>query len=146
MSEDVRSIIVARAHWGVFHEDEIHYKEIRPMPLTPKLPITTDCSGFATLCYWLAGAHDPNGLNYDGKGFTGTLMDHGQHIAQHQLLPGDLIVYGPHPGVHVTICITPGTDPLVVSHGTEKGPLLIRDSLEHPGAVRTYLRFDTSHR
>ena len=35
------------------------------------LPLTTDCSGFVTVCYFLAGAPDPNGLDYSGEGLGG---------------------------------------------------------------------------
>ena len=39
-----------------------------------RLPLTTDCSGFVTLCYAWAGAPDPRGLGYSGQGWTGTLL------------------------------------------------------------------------
>src|SRR6201981_1984334 len=65
---DVRGRIVAAARWGIRNEPRIHYGLIRPFPLTRALPLTTDCSGFATLCYYLAGAPDPNGRDYDGTG------------------------------------------------------------------------------
>ena len=62
----MRAKIVAAARWGIEHEPQIHYAEARPFPLTRALPLTTDCSGFVTLCYFLAGAPDPNGLDYSG--------------------------------------------------------------------------------
>ena len=37
------------------------------------LPLTTGCSGFVTICFYEAGAPDPNGLDYSGLGYTGTL-------------------------------------------------------------------------
>ena len=65
------------------------------------LPLSTDCSGFATMCYWLAGAPDPNGLHYAEVGYTGTMLAHGLEVNLPE--PGDLIVYGPYPGHHVVI-------------------------------------------
>jgi len=54
----VRQKIVAAARWGIENEPRIHYGEVRPMPLGRTLPLTTDCSGFVTICYFLAGAPD----------------------------------------------------------------------------------------
>lgn len=133
-SRAIRAKIVQTARWGVAHEPQIHYAEIRPIPVHQKplrLPITTDCSGFATLCYLWAGARDPNGLGYSGAGFTGTLLAHGRRIRSlDRALPGDLIVYGPAPGHHVVVVVEAGSDPLVVSHGSEAGPRLLRHSQE----------------
>ena len=43
------------------------------MPLGRALPLTTDCSGFVTVCYFLAGAPDPNGPRLQtAAGWTGT--------------------------------------------------------------------------
>ena len=142
---DVRSQIVAWSRWGVAHEPLIHYQEIRPMPLTAKLPLTTDCSGFVTLCYYLAGAPDPNGLGYDGQGYTGTLLQHGQHIGLAQVEPGDAIVYGPATGWHTALIIEGGADPLTISHGDEAGPSIVRVS-QDGREPQTYLRFATNSR
>ncbi|MHB8469552.1 MAG: Hint domain-containing protein [Gaiellaceae bacterium] len=60
--------------WVVEHEGLLvptGNSEMRPIPLARTLPLTTDCSGFVTLCYHLAGAPDPNGRGYDGQGWTG---------------------------------------------------------------------------
>lgn len=138
-----RAAIVRWAHWGVVNEREIHYEEIRPMPLNSRLPLTTDCSGFATLCYFLAGAPDPNVGGYKGAGNTSTLKSHGTRVAPRDCLPGDLIVYGAGYGHHVVIAIEKGSDPLCVSHGQETGPAIIRHSIEAkyqpPGVA--FLRF-----
>lgn len=137
---DKRTLIVQWARWGVAHEPEIHYAETRPMPhwLEP-LPVTIDCSGFATLCYRHAGCPDPNGLNYDGSGYTGTLLAHGKHVWKPQ--PGDLVIYGPGEGVHVAVVVEAGPDPLTVSHGEERGPELVRVSQDNrqPIRYRSYL-------
>lgn len=140
-----RAAIVAWAKWGVAHEPQIHYREVRPIPIKAKLPLVTDCSGFATLCYHMAGAPDPNGFGYDGAGWTGTLLKHGRKINAIDCLPGDLIVYG-NPatgGHHVVIAIEHGPNPLCVSHGQERGPQLVRHSVEknyQPAGI-TFLRF-----
>ncbi|MDE3190228.1 MAG: hypothetical protein KGL94_05335 [Acidobacteriota bacterium] len=126
----MRPRIVAAARWGIRNEPRIHYAEVRPIPLTRRLPLTTDCSGFATLCYFLAGAPDPNGLDYDGRGWTGTLMEAMENIDPRAALAGDIVVWGAYPGHHCAVVIEPGKDPLVASHGQERGPVEIRFSSE----------------
>jgi hypothetical protein len=94
------------------------------MPLGRTLPLTTDCSGFVTLCHYLAGAPDPNGLGYSGQGWTGTLL---RHLTQTPaLVPGDVVVWGAYPGRHCAIVLEAGDDPLLCSHGQERGPVAIR--------------------
>jgi hypothetical protein len=127
----VRDNIVKWARWGVANEPRIHYRQIRPIPVHAKigtLPLTTDCSGFATLVYKWSGAPDPNGYNFNGNGWTGSLLAHMHHISFHSALPGDLYVYGEYPGHHVVIFVQAGRsgNPLCVSHGRERGPNLIR--------------------
>jgi cell wall-associated NlpC family hydrolase len=124
----VRAKIVAAARWGIANEPRIHYGEVRPFPLARTLPLTTDCSGFVTLCYFLGGAPDPNGLGYSGQGYTGTLLRHLQRTEQPQ--PADLVVFGAYPGHHVALVLEPGEDPLLCSHGAERGPVAIRFSEE----------------
>jgi cell wall-associated NlpC family hydrolase len=124
----LREKIVAAARWGIANEPRIHNGETRPMPLARTLPLTTDCSGFVTLCYYLAGAPDPNGLGYDGQGWTGTLLQHLPVTAT--VRRGDIVVFGPYPGRHCALVLEPGDDPLLCSHGQERGPLAIRFSDE----------------
>jgi len=124
----VRAKIVAAARWGIEHEPQIHYGQVRPMPLARALPLTTDCSGFVTLCYFLGGAPDPNGLGYNGQGWTGTLLRHLQETSAPQ--PGDVVVWGAYPGRHCALVLEPGGDPLLASHGAEHGPIAIRFSEE----------------
>jgi cell wall-associated NlpC family hydrolase len=119
----LRAKIVAAARWGVANEPRLHYAEIRPMPLTRALPLTTDCSGFVTLCYYLAGAPDPNGLGYSGYGWTGTLLDHLPETQRPRA--GDIVVFGAYPGRHCAVVLRPGADPLLASHGMERGPVAI---------------------
>jgi cell wall-associated NlpC family hydrolase len=123
-----RQRIVAAARWGIANEPRIHYGEVRPMPLARTLPLTTDCSGFVTLCYYLAGAPDPNGLDYSGQGWTGTLLRHLAPTAS--LRRADVVVWGAYPGHHCALVLEPGDDPLLCSHGRERGPLAIHYSDE----------------
>ncbi len=134
----VRQKIVAAARWGIENGPRIHYGEVRPMPLGRTLPLTTDCSGFVTVCYFLAGAPDPNGRGYDGTGYTGTMLGWLPRIRRAEAQRGDLVVWGAYPGRHVAVVLEPGDDPLLCSHGSERGPLAIRFSDEsafQPSAV-----------
>lgn len=85
------------------------------------IPRYEDCSSFATWVYWVSGARDPNGFNYNGYGFTGTLQAHGIRILWSNVRPGDLVFYG-WPTSHVAIYVGSGR---VVSFGSEIGPLLL---------------------
>jgi hypothetical protein len=140
----IRSKIVEQGEWGIREKGQIHYSHVRPIDgigHPHKLPLTTDCSGWVTDCYNWAGAHDPNGRHYDGRGYTGTLLDHCRHISRDDLQLGDLIVFGPGTGEHVVLVIKLGLDPLVVSHGGEYGPIRIRlsDEAEYHHRPITYL-------
>jgi cell wall-associated NlpC family hydrolase len=125
-----RRKIVAAARWGIANEPRIHYGEVRPIPFGRALPLTTDCSGFVTVCYFLAGAPDPNGLGYSGAGYTGTLLGHAAHIEAAAAAPGDIVVWGAYPGRHCAIVLEAGADPLLASHGSERGPVAIHYSDE----------------
>lgn len=125
------------------HEPQIHYAQVRPMRtvhlreaqlhalLGAGRSITMDCSEAVTcLCRW-AGLHDPNGLHYDGYGYTGTLLDHLHHYSDpHRAEVGALAVFGPGSGDHVAMVMEPGADPLLWSHGSEGGPRRVRLSVE----------------
>jgi hypothetical protein len=124
------------------HERRIHYAEIRPIDglhRPHKLPLRTDCSGFVTLCYAWAGAPDPNGLGYSGQGYTGTLLAHMRPVTLDAARPADVVVWGPWPGRHAALVLAPGPDPLLCSHGSERGPLAApfsdEDGVQPPPAV-----------
>ncbi|MGN6379590.1 MAG: hypothetical protein ACTHNU_11615 [Gaiellales bacterium] len=138
-----------QAHWAVAHAERIHYAEIRPIPHRRfhrhRLPLTTDCSGFVTSCYFAAGASDPNGLAFNGEGYTGTLLSNLPHIHPEQGQPGDLVVFGTYPGMHVVMLLH--TDEfggwIVASHGQERGPLqlpLADEMAGFPDREITWLR------
>ncbi len=141
----LRDGIVAYCEWGIQNAAQIHYGQVRPMPVkTPKrLPLITDCSGFATLAYKSAIAPDPNGANYSGYGFTGTLMKHGTKVTVP--LPGDLIFYGVWPGHHVVVMMEVWHGAWIVcSHGQEIGPLRVLQAREQaaqpaPLSIRSYV-------
>lgn len=137
-----REWVVRLCHWGIANTGAIHYAEKRPIPLPhphvlPKLPLTTDCSGWATICYRYAGASDPGGSGYNGQNFTGTFLKHMKHINIASVKAGDLVVYGvkSNPtGHHVAVVMNAGKhtpDTIVTcSHGSENGPLQITVSHE----------------
>ena len=131
-------------HELVKHEPQIHYAQIRPMRTIhlskPVYPMTMDCSESVTcLCKW-AGLKDPNGLHYNGSGYTGTLLDHLPHYFNPaNAQTGALVVFGPGTGEHVCMVLTPDhRNPLLFSHGQEAGPILIRlhdEAQAHPPPV-----------
>lgn len=145
----IRQAIVKWAHWGVEHTSQIHYQQSRPIDghrHPGKLPLYTDCSGFLTDCYEWAKGPDPNGRRFDGQGYTGTMLDHGTTIPLYQAEPGDAVIWGYSPGHHtaVIVDVTNRNDPMIVSHGSEEGPLLERvsqeDAAQHrPRIVKRYL-------
>lgn len=142
---DVRPQIVEWAKYLVSIKNHFLYEQIRPMPLSiDKWPIKTDCSGFATLVYRLAGAPDPNGpkYHYNGRGYTGTLLANGKKITREQARPGDMIVYGPGTGWHVAVIVEAGANPLTVSMGQNGDPSYVHVN-EDGRTPQTYLTFST---
>ncbi len=112
-------------------------------------PDYADCSSFATWCLWNALRNGPdvvNGTDWE-SGWTGTLVQHGREIRGRNtpILRGDLVLYGESaPFRHVAIVV--GHDdgkPVVVSHGSEAGPLLLSfDYRPDVGQVRRYIHAD----
>lgn len=137
-----RATIVAAALLGARNRDAIHYTQtyrrmqgVRERLRPPRFPVYEDCSSFATWCYWVAGAPDPNGRGYDGAGYTGTQTSHGRRVGlTEHLLPGDLVFYG-NPIGHVAIYIGGGK---VVSHGSEGGPYVLPIAYRPITQVRRY--------
>lgn len=132
-----RQLIVQFCHWAIANTRSFHYAEIRPIPRVkkqtlPRLPVTADCSGFATMAYAFAGAKDPNGNGFDGEGFTGTLLRHLKRTTLAKLKPGDIGIFGCKsvPAGHHAVVVTAvhartyaGVE--CASHGGENGPFLI---------------------
>jgi hypothetical protein len=148
-NSNVRKAILAHAAWGVSVANDIVYAETRPIPYSRyqdrSLPLETDCSGYVSCCYYCAGVPDPNGLKYDGEGFTGTLLSHLPHISRAAAKPADLVVFGAYPGVHVVMLKDAGTaaDPNVYSNGSAPDPKVFPLSVflrEFAGRGVTYLQ------
>ena len=139
-----RQKIVGTAIFGANHRDRIWYTQgpSRMMGVThhlrpPKFPIYADCSAYATWCYWVAGAPDPNGpkFNYNGFGYTGTLAVNGKETWNPQ--PGDLCLYGAGwPYHHTTVYIGSGR---AVSMGSSIGPDFVSARYFDFNQYRTYL-------
>lgn len=137
-------LLIQDGLWCVDNAALIHYSMVNRTTWVGRavkfLPITEDCSSFYTMLHKWAGLPDPNGLNYSPIGFTGTLLQHLEHITHTQCLPGDAVIYGPGTGLHVAMVYQLGPDFNMISHGEESDPSIVRDSFIHPGALRTYLR------
>ena len=116
---------------------KVHYAQVRPMvtltihtekalrrALRSRAGITMDCSESVTLICHLAGLRDPNGLNYDGEGYTGTLLKYLPHYSDPaRARTGALWVVGGGTGEHVCMVRHPDKDnPILFSHGTEADP------------------------
>jgi lysozyme family protein len=135
----LRKRIVQWASWGVTNNARIAYSQdgnVRLAALGAKgsLPLATDCSAFATLCYCWAGAPNPHASGaYDPKAaaFTGSMLAHCRRIPRSAAQPGDLVVWTPpSTGQHVCLVATGGPDPMLISHGDDSGPKRLRFSVE----------------
>jgi lysozyme family protein len=135
----IRKQIVQWALWGCKNTAKIAYSQdgnVRLSALGTKgsLPLATDCSAFATLCYCWAGAPNPNATGaYDARqpAFTGSMLDHCRRIPKTAAQPGDLVVWmPPSRGQHVCIVVAGGADPTLVSHGDDSGPKKLKFSAE----------------
>jgi lysozyme family protein len=134
-----RKRIVDWALWGCRNSGRIAYSQdggVRLVALGApgSLPLATDCSAFATLCYCWAKAPNPNsGGRYDARGpaYTGSMLANCRRIPRGAVKAGDLVVWTPpRTGSHVCVVVTAGRDPLLVSHGDDTGPKKLRFSAE----------------
>lgn len=102
-----------------------------------------DCSALATWLHWTAVARVyrlgdfVNGAGWQA-GYTGTMVQHGVRISRPRLV-GDCVFYGGTRSVpgHVAVYIGNG---LVVSHGSEAGPMLVPWAYRPVNQVRRYIR------
>jgi lysozyme family protein len=142
----VRKRIVNWALWGCKNSSKIAYSQNGNVRLSAlgkqaTIPLATDCSAFATLCYCWAGAPNPNGSGaYDSRqpAFTGSMLGHCRRIPRSAAQPGDLVVWTPPgQGQHVCVVVAGGADPMLVSHGDDSGPKKLRFSAED-GYQRTH--------
>ena len=132
MTGGLRRAMVANCRWAVAHRDGFRYERVRPIPVGASRddrPIITDCSGFVTLMARWSGIDDPNGRDYSGEGWTGTLLEHLPAVGFARTQPGDIAVFGTFPGVHCAVLLEAGSraaDPWAVSHGVPGDPKRIR--------------------
>lgn len=88
--------------------------------------ITGDCSGMVSDMFDWAGLRDPNGLGFDGFGFTGTVMDHLPRFTDTaDVHLGTIGVYGTYPGVHEIMFLEDyqGDQTRIFSHGGPYGAI-----------------------
>jgi len=130
-----RKHLASLMDWLVSKEPLIDYRQYRPMT-TIKLyeqelvdrfaagkHITSDCSKTVTLLCKLAGLKDPNGMNYTGYGYTGSLLEYLPHYSDPKGADiGALVVFGPDDGDHVGMVRHPGANPMIFDHGSQSGP------------------------
>ena len=84
----IRKRIVQWALWGCKNSGRIAYTQngnvrLSQLGKNASVPLATDCSGFATLCYSWAGAPNPNAAGaYDARqpAFTGSMLGHMRKI------------------------------------------------------------------
>jgi lysozyme family protein len=135
----IRKRIVNWALWGCKNSGQIAYSQngnvrLAALGKKPTVPLATDCSAFATLCYSWAGAPNPNAAGaYDARqpAFTGSMLSHCRRIPRSAAQPGDLVVWTPPAtGQHVCVVVQGGADPMLVSHGDDSGPKKLRFSAE----------------
>jgi hypothetical protein len=129
----------------VAHEPKIHYAQVRPMR-TRSIKNTTqlmvalgtgfsmDCSESVTLLCRLAGLKDPNGEGFNGVGNTQDMYNHLQHYQRPASASIGALVFLGIPGElstqHICMVRHGGKDPILFSHGQEKGPFYIKYSVE----------------
>jgi hypothetical protein len=145
-----RNLVVAWSRWCVTNKHFFVYREKRPMNLDIHTrPLVNDCSETTTLVFHQAGAPDPNGLAYDGRGNTETLAAHGTEIPPTAVEPGDLVIYygdedrlpGFTEHVAIVVALTPGgpDNPLTMSHGYAAEPALV--NVRQDGRPHRYFRY-----
>lgn len=94
-----------------------------------------DCSSSTTGIYYIGRMPDPNGLGYNGQGYTGTQINHGRRSATAPF--GALIFYTNASGAvsHVTMSMGDGT---CFSHGNEAAPQRLPNNYRRIHSIRVY--------
>jgi hypothetical protein len=134
---------VAAALMCVRHRDAIHYTQgglrmqgVNRRLYPPDYPHYGDCSAMATWWYFVAGAPDPNGLGYTGVGYTGTQAPRGSARSSWNAPAMALVFYGSGRTIkHVAMKVKPS---LVVSHGSEIGPVLVSVGYRPPIVCKVF--------
>lgn len=147
MERQIRARMVEAMRETVMNEPRWHYEESRPLEL-PDVntayhgTVYSDCSFGCVILAHLAGAPDPSGTGFRAPAGSSAMFAFLPHLRRAQIQPGDYVVFGPDGGQHAACVYELATDPVVWSHGQEKGPVLVRLSVEiaaHSGPV-TFLR------
>ncbi len=128
----------------VLNEPLIHYLQRRPMQslklreqqiadlFKAKKSLSMDCSEAVTLLAQLGGLDTP--WEKDGHGNTQTMLDSLHHYSGAASADvGALVVFGPSGDLasqHVCMVRNHGRDPLLFSHGQERGPFFLHLSDE----------------
>lgn len=145
-----QAIREAAMYWNRVR-DQIAYSQTRPWPLIhpPHIPRLLDCSGFVSICHYAAGADNPNNRQWDGQGYTGTLMGGGKKCSYSDLKVGDAIFYGytTHPSpafpygspTHVSLYVGDG---MIVSHGSDSGPSYY--NYRYRSDINCYVTYDVT--
>jgi hypothetical protein len=137
MNDEQRAKLVSAAELVLNHRDSITYSEIRGKTLTEiieelKQGNTTsiDASEMVTALFMQEGLNDPNGHDFAGVPFTGTMLDYLPHrtsLADAEV--GDLVVFGDAPGTNVAMVIADDSDdPTLLVHGPN-GPQAVKASI-----------------
>jgi hypothetical protein len=149
-----RRVRVARAYARklVNASAQIDYSQTRSRPMTypgPQgIPRFLDCSSAVTTIYEAGGFPDPNGRDFDGHGYTGTLVSHGRSVSKSEIQPLDLVFYGSsseRPGfpagspTHVAMVMD--RKGAIFTFGSDPGPSFRRiDYRSDFHSVRRYIR------
>lgn len=149
MSLSVREKLLYWSKWAVEHKAKIFYEEERPFHLGARLPWINDCSATFTNIYYLAGAPDPNGFNFNGYGNTASLAMNGQMVQAEHVRIGDAVIYyeggfSQWDSVHVAILVDDEPNPLTMSHGQSSEPSFVRVSED--GRPHRFFRFAVNER
>lgn len=92
-------------------------------PFATRSWLYEDCSSSCTGISYMAGIPDPNGLGYDGEGYTGTIAANGFRIPEPAI--GAFGFYGwKWPYVHMVMCVARHPQTLVFSWGSGLPKLL----------------------
>lgn len=120
-----------------------------------EVPFYSDCSSGVTALYSWGDANDPNGFDFGGDPYTGTLVARGQLIRASRVRSCDVGILGPATGWHAVLVLQGGPDPLVWSMGEQGDPHALKMSVVEQGVAYykgvtsceiRYFRFNTQRR
>lgn len=120
LNPNLRQRIWAQALYSSRHHGV--YAQERPIPHRWYDGIRTDCSGSVTIDYELGGGPDPNGLGFNGEGYTGTMIYHGARVTVPRM--SDLVFYGNQGGGIPEHVVIAGGNGLCVTFGQNPGPVV----------------------